>query len=534
VAVLNSEADTASRLEPIYQLSRALDPVTRYKLLLDLNNAIVSQTTPEKLFQSIAKEIRKILSYDRCCINIYDAVGNTLNWFAAADGVAIKSMDDSSRSLDEAPVAREVITSRKPFIMPNMSVYAHWKTIKLMRDAGLFSTLAFPLIVRNDMLGSLHFSFREMPQDLPNLVEFLEEISGQVAVAVDNMLTHNKVVGANKSLLRQKDYLLRHTNTQYHPENFYYSSPVMRKMMREVEVVANSDASVLITGETGTGKDHIARYIHHLSARRDALFVKVNCPALVESLFETELFGHTKGAFTGAEAKRVGRFEMADGGTVFLDEIGELPPQLQAKLLHVLQDRRFERVGDSRPVEISFRVIAATNMDLKKAISEKSFRADLFYRLNTVSFHVPPLRERIGEIEPLVHHLTQLQACAMNRVPPVFSQGAIEALERHTWPGNIRELRNIIERLIITSSATVTRSDIESVLDIGEVEIHSTPMNWSAMERAHLIKVLRMTKGVVGGRNGAATLLGMPKSTLQYRLSKHELTPRNYLNAHNS
>jgi len=529
VPVLRSDSEIASRPNPFYPSSRTLDSGARYKLLLDLNNAIVSQTTPAKLFQSLAKEIRKILFYDRCCINIYDAASNTLNWFAAAEGVTIKSMDDSSRSLDEAPVAREVITSRKPFIMPNMAEYAHWKTIKLMRDAGLFSTLAFPLIVRNDVLGSLHFSFRKMPRDLDDLMGFLAEISGQVAVAVDNMLAHNKLVGLNSSLVRQKDYLLRHTDTQYHPENFFYSSPVMQKMMREVEIVANSDASVLITGETGTGKDHIARYIHHLSARRNALFVKVNCPALVESLFETELFGHTKGAFTGAEAKRVGRFEMAEGGTVFLDEIGELSPQLQAKLLHVLQDRIFERVGDSRPIEINFRVIAATNTDLKKAINEKSFRADLLYRLNTVSFHVPPLRERPEEIEPLVHHLTQIQARAMNRVPPVFSPGAMDALKRHAWPGNVRELRNIVNRMIITSSTTVTRSDIEPVLDAGGMDCYDTPMSWSAMERAHLIKVLKMTKGVVGGKNGAAAILEMPKSTLQYRLSKHGLTPRDYL-----
>lgn len=525
-----SDSDTTLCSNPVYRSSRSLDLGTRYKLLLDLNNAIVSQTTPAKLFQCLTKEIRKNLFYDRCSIHIYDASSNTLNWFAAADGVTIKSIDDCSRCLDEAPVAREVIASRKPFIMPNMSEYAHWKTIKLMRDAGLFSTLAFPLIVRNDLLGSLHFSFQEMPRDIDDLVGFLAEISGQVAVAVDNMVTHNKLVGLNSSLLRQKDYLLRHTDPQYHPENFYYSSPVMRKVMREVEVVANSDASVLITGETGTGKDHIARYIHHLSARRNALFVKVNCPALVESLFETELFGHTKGAFTGAEAKRIGRFEMADGGTVFLDEIGELPPQLQAKLLHVLQDRRFERVGDSRPIEINFRVIAATNTDLKKAINEKSFRADLFYRLNTVSFHVPPLRERPEEIEPLVHHLTQTQAHAMNRVPPVFSVGAMDALKQHTWPGNIRELKNIIDRMIITSSTTVNQSDIEPVLDAGRMEVNINPMSWDAMERAHLINVMEMKKGVVGGKNGAAALLEIPKSTLQHRLSKHDLTPRDYKN----
>ena len=303
----------------------------------------------------------------------------------------------------------------------------------------------------------------------------------------------------------------------------------MTKIMREIEVVADSDASVLLTGETGTGKDYIARYIHHLSSRRNALFVKVNCPSLAATLFESELFGHNKGAFTGADAKRVGRFEMAAGGTVFLDEIAELPPQLQAKLLHVLQDRRFERVGDSHPIEADFRVIAATNSDLKKAISERNFRPDLFYRLNAISFHIPPLRERAEEIEPLVHRLTEAEALSTHRVPPVITAEAIAALKQHSWPGNVRELRNVMNRLVIVySGKQVTRHDIEPLLDIGQVELEHNPTALADMERNHLIKVLTMSRGVVGGRKGAAAVLNIPKSTLQYKLHKHGLNPQDY------
>ncbi len=243
-------------------------------------------------------------------------------------------------------------------------------------EAGLRATMAFPLIIRSQVVGTLHFSFMEAPQDIEEMVGFLTELSGQVALAVDNMLAHTKLVDRNSSLEQQKRYLLGHVDSQYAPKDFFYSSPVMQEIMREVEIVADSDASVLITGETGTGKDYIARYIHHLSARPDALFVKINCPALAETLFESELFGHAKGAFTGASAKRVGRFEMANGGTIFLDEIGELSPQFQAKLLHILQDRRFERVGESRPIEIDFRVIAATNSNLQDAIRERRFVAE--------------------------------------------------------------------------------------------------------------------------------------------------------------
>jgi len=211
------------------------------------------------------------------------------------------------------------------------------------------------------------------------------------------------------------------------------------------------------------------------------------------------------------------------------DEIAELPPQLQAKLLHVLQDRRFERVGDSRPIEANFRVIAATNSDLKKALSEKNFRPDLFYRLNAISFHIPPLRERSEEIEPLVHRLTEAEALATHRVPPVFTGEALVALKRHSWPGNVRELRNVMSRLVIVySGKQVTRHDIEPLLDIGQVEVQQTSTILADVERVHLIKVLTMSRGVVGGRKGAAAALNIPKSTLQYKLRKHGLNPQDY------
>jgi transcriptional regulator with GAF, ATPase, and Fis domain len=408
--------------------------------------------------------------------------------------------------------------------------------------------MAFPLIVRGNILGSLHFSFRRTPENLPELTEFMTEISGQVALAVDNMLTHATLLAMNAHLEQQKRYLLKDVDAQYHPDNFFFCSRGMREIMRQIEIIACSDASVLITGETGTGKDYIARYIHQLSDRRDGLCVKINCPALAASLFESELFGHAKGAFTGASTSRVGRFEMAHGGTVFLDEIGELPMALQAKLLHVLQDRRFERVGDSRPVEANFRVIAATNCDLERAIRDKSFRSDLYYRLNTVSFHIPPLRERVEEIEPLVHKLVRIQAETMHRIEPVISERAMDVLKRHTWPGNVRELKNLINRLIIIHSGkTVCAGDVEPILSIRPGETpHASPapvpgpapgpqppqsgtMTLSEAERAHIARVLAMTRGAVGGKAGAAATLKMPKSTLQYKIRKYGLDPRDFV-----
>lgn len=500
----------------------------RYKALLEINNAIINQACREDLFRCIAKEINRWFDYDRFSISIYESDSNSLTVFAIAEGIPVKGIDDGPRSMNVDTVAKAVITSRKPLIITDLFQYAHWSTIKSMISAGLRATAAFPLIARGRVLGSLHFSFKCLPLMMDELADFLSDLSGQVALAVDNMLSHTKLVDLNRNLEQQKSYLMNHVDTQYRPDDFHYSSPVMKEVMAQVEIIADSDASVLITGETGTGKDYIARYIHHLSGRRDAMFVKVTCPALAESLFESEMFGHAKGAFTGANSKRIGRFEMASGGTIFLDEIGELPLPLQAKLLHVLQDMRFERVGDSYSIAVDFRVIAATNRDLGSAIHTKEFRSDLYYRLNTVAFHVPPLRERREEIEPLIRQLTYSQSENMRRMPPVYSDQAMELMKGHSWPGNVRELKNIVTRLIIVfSGKTVNKKDIEPLLNIQHSE-PAGPMTLSEVERAHLIKVLSMTKGVVGGKNGAAGILRIPKSTLQYRLYKHGIDPLDF------
>jgi transcriptional regulator with GAF, ATPase, and Fis domain len=289
---------------------------------------------------------------------------------------------------------------------------------------------------------------------------------------------------------------------------------------------------VLITGETGTGKDYLARCIHQMSPRRDQLFIKVNCPALVSSLFESELFGHAKGAFTGAEQTRVGRFELADGGSVFLDEIAELPIALQAKLLHVLQDNHFERVGEHRPVNVDFRVIAATNKNLEDEIRSGQFRQDLFYRLNIVHVRVPPLRERLEDIGLLVEKLTQVQAEKTNRPEPLYSEGAIRKLGTYDWPGNVRELKNLVKRMmILRPGEKITGNDIDKILSAAGTDRQKLPKEVSTLadaQRQHIVQALIKTGGIIGGSNGAARLLGLPRSTLQYRLKKLGIQPNDY------
>ncbi len=501
----------------------------RYQTLLTLNNAIIGETTQEGLFRCLAKELGRVVACDRFSISVYDQEEESLTWFAMAEGVTVAQMDLCPRSMEVAPIAKKVITTREPWLIPDMRQYTHLVTVRHMVEAGLTASMAFPLIARGRVVGSLNISFKKNPEDHEHMAEFLGEVSSQVALAVDNMLSHTQLVKMNAGLKQRNDYLLETYSPPTEPI-FFHDCAAMQAIMEQLPLIVNVDEPVLITGETGTGKDHLARYIHNMSARRDALFVKVNCPALSPGLFESELFGHVKGAFTGAHNARMGRFAMAEGGTVFLDEIGELPGSMQAKLLHVLQDRRFERVGDSRSIEVNFRIVAATNVDLQEAIREKTFRSDLYYRLNTVHLHLPPLRERMDGLETLTVNMLRRLAEERRKSPPVLSAGALEVMRLHPWPGNLRELRNILNRLlIIHSDKVVKRKDMAALLGvIDRAEPETSAFDPGRMEREHLIRALTMSRGVVGGGKGACRILGLPKSTLQYKLKKHGLRPADY------
>jgi transcriptional regulator with GAF, ATPase, and Fis domain len=509
------------------------DTATRYRILLEINNAVVIQTSREGLFKVLADELRKHFSYDRLSINLYDVDSQSLSYFAAAYGIdpeGISSKD--SRPLAKGAISRMAIQSRQPVIIDDLSRYTDRSSIGSMVKAGLTATMAFPLIIRNRVLGSIHFSFKKTPDYISELTEVLTDVSKQVAIAVDNMLAYTHLKKINVDLEREKHYLLASTN-EYKQEGFFFASPAMNDVMNLVERSADSDAAILITGETGTGKDYLAHCIHNLSFRKDRLFVKVNCPALASSLFESELFGHAKGAFTGAEYKRVGRFELANGGTIFLDEVGELPIGLQAKLLHVLQDNRFERVGDSQSVKVDFRVITASNKNLEKSIHIGQFREDLYYRLNIVNIHVPPLRQRHEDIPLLMEKLTRLQAKKTNRPEPVYTDRALAKLGAYKWPGNIRELKNLVKRMVILRPGEkITGTDIDMILGSSTPKhqthhIEIAPL--AEAERQHIIQALIKTRGVVGGAKGAARLLDLPRSTLQYRLKKFGINPGDYV-----
>jgi len=299
------------------------------------------------------------------------------------------------------------------------------------------------------------------------------------------------------------------------------SSPKFRAVLDEINMVAPVDSAVLVCGETGTGKEVIAQAIHDASPRRRNQFVAINCAAIPATLIESELFGHERGAFTGALTPRAGRFQIADRGTLFLDEIGDLPLELQPKLLRVLQEQRFERLGGNQTVQVNVRVIAATNQDLWGMVQERRFRADLYYRLNVFPITLPPLRERRADIPVLADHFVRKFAERLGKPVHHIPDDVMTALTNHDWPGNIRELQNFIERAVIMTTGTVLRPRIE---ELALQPVATTVRTLADAERTHIIETLRETNGVVGGKSGAAARLGLPRTTLIARMQRLGLT----------
>ena len=527
-------------------------PVSIYQSLLEINNILVREVTPDGLFSCLAKYFQTHFGCDRVSLTIYQSETDTLYWFALAEGVTITQMDSDNLPL-RGPLARMAIETKQPIIVPRLEEHGDYKAVQFMLDAGLRSAMAFPLISRGKAIAAVVVSFkRHLGEEAQRLSDILEKMSSQVALAVDNMLIHAKLNQQNKYLNEQVESLLKADDITHSGSRFFYNCPTMQNIMKQIRSLANSDVPILISGETGTGKEFIARFIHKYSHRANFNFVKVNCPALSPTLFESELFGHAKGAFTGASSRRLGRFELADKGSIFLDEIGELDIILQAKLLHVLQDAKFERVGESKSISVDTRYISATNADLYRMMHEGKFRRDLFYRMGVATVQVPPLRDREGELLPILNHLLTLHSNDMQRKPIVFHRKTLEMLQTYDWPGNVRELSNLVARLQILHSGDVigpehvlplleANSAPDRILNIERMQtvpavhpvfptdVQSSSNTLADVEKKHIEEVLKQTRGRVSGSQGAAKLLNVPRSTLQYKLKKHGISPRDYM-----
>ncbi len=377
-----------------------------------------------------------------------------------------------------------------------------------------------PLTTARRRLGALAVgSFEEHHYSGTDL-EFLQQVAKQVAVAVENALAFQQIAELRDKLAKEKLYLEEEIQTEYNFEEIVGDSRALKLVLKEVQTVAATDSTVLILGETGSGKELVARALHNLSDRRERTFVKLNCAAIPTGLLESELFGHEKGAFTGAIATKIGRFELADRGTIFLDEVGEIPLELQVKLLRVLQEQEFERLGSTRTIRVNVRILAATNRDLGQMVEEQRFRSDLYYRLKVFPITVPPLRERPEDIPLLVRHFAQKFAQRMKKRIETIPSEAMKALQAYHWPGNVRELENFIERAVILTQG----SDLfVSLAELKRPPSHTTNSGTTTLEQAereHILKALRESEWIIGGPAGAATKLGMKRTTLQSKMQK--------------
>jgi formate hydrogenlyase transcriptional activator len=496
-----------------HKLARERD---RSQLLLEINNTLVSNLNLTEVLAAISKCLRRVMPHDAAGLSLYDSAIKKLRVtaldFPSDENVFIA---DEIIELDGTPGGR-AFTTRQPVI-----IRSDEPPVALAKRAGLKSGCVVPLISHDRVLGTLGVgSLQENAFDEDD-ADLLNQIGKQIAIAVENALAYRQIDELKNQLKEEKLYLEEEIRTEYNFEEIIGNSPALKAVLQDVETVAATDSTVLIYGETGTGKELIAHAIHNLSPRRERTLVKVNCAAIPTGLLESEFFGHERGAFTGAIDRRVGRFELADKGTIFLDEVEDIPLELQSKLLRVLQEQEFERLGSSRTQRVDVRIIAATNTDLAELVDERKFRSDLYYRLNVFPINVPPLRERPEDIPLLVHFFANRFAQQMKKRIESVSKETMAALTSYNWPGNIRELQNLVERGVILSRG--------STLDIPLTELRRQSRSTNqvknsntleSVERDHILRVLSETRWVIGGPSGAAARLGMNRTTLNHRMRK--------------
>jgi formate hydrogenlyase transcriptional activator len=501
----------------------------RLRLLLDVQEALVANLDLPNLFKSLAANLRRVIGCD--------FIGLTL---PEPDGKLRQRMDDYGGSggpikagmlvpLYGSATGKAFRTRKLVYLdgdRPDPDIYdtPEGKDFyKLLLKVGVPSGYFLPLIHGDDVIAVMQMTKYNGGTFKPQQAEFLTALAGQLSVAVANALEHNAVVVSRDRLARERVYLREEIERSSMFEEIVGSSPALRRVLTQVEKVAPTDSTVLILGETGTGKELIARAVHNRSKRANRAFVRLNCAAIPPSLIASELFGHEKGSFTGALQRRLGRFESADGGTIFLDEIGELPPETQVALLRVLQERELERVGGSHPISIDVRVLTATNRDLNAAVADGTFRKDLFYRINVFPIQVPALRDRGSDIPLLVEYLVDRYAKKAGRKIRSISKDTLNVFQSYDWPGNIRELQNVVERAVILCDGDVFCVDPSWITpSSAKPDAPAIPLTADLAEREKAIieNALRETEGLISGPTGAAGKLGIPRQTLESRIRK--------------
>ena len=493
----------------------------RLRLLLAVSEAIASRRDLEELFRDLAQRLPELVPFDYINAVLHDPVRDVMRLWLLATSTPSTISPGLELPIDESPGGL-VWKTQQPLTVNDVTQERRFsKLMALLRENGVGSFCAVPLTTAQRRLGAMGFGSLQRRTYQETEINFMQQVAKQVAVAVENALAYKEIAELKEKLSKEKLYLEEEIRIEYNFEEIIGESTTLRKVLKQVEVVAPTDSTVLILGETGTGKELLARAIHNLSGRRERTFVKMNCAAIPTGLLESELFGHERGAFTGAIATKVGRFELADGGTLFLDEVGDTPIELQSKLLRVLQEQEFERLGSTRTLKVNVRVVAATNQDLSDMVEKKEFRNDLYYRLNVFPIMTPPLRERREDVPVLVRYFAQKFARQLNRQVERIPADTMDALTAYAWPGNIRELENLVERAVILSTGR------DLVVPLSELKVSHAANHHTAQvstlesaEREHILRALNAANWVIGGPAGAAAKLGMKRTTLQSKMQK--------------
>ena len=493
----------------------------RLSLVLEINNAVVSHLELRELLKAISACLGRVIPHDFAWFCLYDPATHQLQTHA----LDFPSHQDFAEAGDPIPLEGTpeglAFTTQQTVLIRNLSLTEFpAEIIKRGAAAGLKSGCAVPLISHGRALGTLSVVSTRADAFSDDDAKLFSWIGAQVALAAENSMAYQEISSLRDKLAKEKLYLEEEIQTEYNFEEIVGESRALKLVLKEVQTVAATDSTVLILGETGSGKELVARALHNRSNRRERTFVKLNCAAIPTGLLESELFGHERGAFTGAIATKIGRFELADRGTIFLDEVGEIPLELQVKLLRVLQEQEFERLGSTRTIHVNVRVIAATNRDLGRMVEEQEFRSDLYYRLKVFPVTVPPLRDRAEDIPLLVRHFAQKLALRMKKRIETIPSEAMKALQAYHWPGNVRELENFIERAVILTQGPDLFVSLAELKRTPSPPTNPGTTTLEQAEREHILKSLRETNWTIGGPTGAAARLGMKRTTLQSKMQK--------------
>lgn len=500
-------------------LTGAESLVARLKLLAELNGSLSGNAKLDSALPQLTVKIRQLMNSDVAMLGLCHSDDRRFQ-IAAFDAEHDIDVTQVSIKFLAELFWEHVLSTGKSWTGDSEELSQDRLADREWTAAPLRNSCVMPLVARDRILGIFALGRRADSQYTNDELEYLGQVSSQVAVLIENELLHNQLQQLRQEFGAETAQVDDQLPNEPSFEEIVGRSPALQRVLRNVEVVAPTDSGVLIQGETGTGKELIARAIHNLSARRDRPFIKVNCAAIPSGLLESELFGHEKGAFTGAVMRKPGRFEVADKGTLFLDEVGDIPLELQSKLLRVLQEREFERLGSTRTQQVDVRVIAATHRDLKQMVEEGTFRSDLYYRLHVFPLTVPPLRDRREDIPLVVRHFVDKYARRMNRRIETIPARTMEIFTSYSWPGNVRELQNFIERAVILSPGTSLRAPLEELKQETTQASRSNLSTLEEVEREHVLRALREANWVTGGPNGAAARLGMKRTTLAYRIRK--------------